>query len=140
MNKKGNTLVIVLIILAVIGIIAYSQGVIKLPSSCPPGVIPERVMLVEPRGGHSFGLYPQNNRWADGSNMETTVYCPSGSLEGENSNYNYCKDLFYKYTPIDSNGIVGTVTSYNIDLIVDVGDVEGIGGSVKVISYKCRKI
>jgi hypothetical protein len=161
MNKKAYIVTQVsfkkYLILLTIGILLVSiyyyfavlrpLGIAPSFISCPKGLISDRLNLMLSISGNgyvspysttmSYGnpWVNYNATWLDGTEMGFFT-CPSGSNQGENVNYLYCKNIFYAGKEIGADGNVKKDWKVYLDIVVDSKDKNEEG--FKVISYKCR--
>ncbi|MFA5992491.1 MAG: hypothetical protein WC796_02165 [Candidatus Pacearchaeota archaeon] len=154
MKKRGSIITVVslktyliigaICVLIVLGIwffILKSNGMVKLPSSCPQGIIPDRIPE-SILNSYMPGEAPTFN-WSDGEKISfpyvggsAAFSCFKGSKEGENANYFYCKGWEYnKRAPVSETGIIGKEINLKIDVVLDSKNKTEEG--YKVVSYKC---
>ena len=156
MSKKGiiytfvsfkKYLIIILIVALLVFFYYYFTilrplGIVPSPTSCPSGVIPDRLNLILGGGGMSSSPYYlqetqpiYNTTWLDGTRIDF-FSCNPGQNENENINYIYCKNIFYSGKQINSNGVIEKNYNIYINLILDSKDKTDQG--FKILKETCN--
>ncbi|MBS3084872.1 hypothetical protein J4411_03085 [Candidatus Pacearchaeota archaeon] len=161
MRKKWIFVVLLVILVwALYFFIFRSAGLIKLSTSCPDGIIPDRFNLNHFADTNYWGLpnYYQGAdylpKWEDGTSVDMGWFqgsCHLGNKEGENVNYIYCSKIPYRKTSVSSDGTIGEPINLYIDLVLNSKDgvfveqdLSGIGNfprnisSFKILDYSCK--
>lgn len=117
-KEKRNFVKPVLILFFVLaaGILSYYSlyyGLLKKIDSgkCPADILPEKILILESQSdlygrGYDERYVIRTKEWANGlpiiiqgneSNYSESLKpdCPKGTAEGQNSDYLYCKEIFY---------------------------------------------
>jgi|GEM_PF-3345343 hypothetical protein len=152
-----------LIFILAVGILAWyviASGFFrKVDNKCPDNIIPEKILILESQSdlygrGYDERYVIKTDKWADGiqmiipgneSNYSESLKpdCPKGSGEGQNSDYLYCKEIFY--SPEDN-----TTQKYAVKLVLKpIPDEKGLQryflvnrlyGNYSIVNATCTKI